>query len=234
MPSTAALKVMMQSATSDQPKITRKADHSGYVTPLGVMPPVTSILAETSPPEAKAALEAWKRRTPLEYQMTGAKRGTWVHSACEKYHLTGEWSDHLAHGGYLRSMQPWIEENIVEPVLMEAPIYHEKGFSGTFDLLCFCSEWPELTLVDYKTSKRSKIANPQYLENYWDQLGAYSLGLQYTYDIKPRKAVLCIGRPTGQAEVVSIELDELERRERKFLRRLDLFYEQLNQAAKAA
>ena len=74
MPSTAALKVMMQSATSDQPKITRKADHSGYVTPLGVMPPVTTILSETSPPESKAALEAWKRRTPVEYQKTGAKR----------------------------------------------------------------------------------------------------------------------------------------------------------------
>ena len=51
----------MQSATSDQPKITRKADHSGYLTPLGVMPPVTTILSETSPPESKAALEAWKR-----------------------------------------------------------------------------------------------------------------------------------------------------------------------------
>ena len=25
----------MQSATSDQPKITRKADHSGYLTPTG-------------------------------------------------------------------------------------------------------------------------------------------------------------------------------------------------------
>ena len=234
MPSTAALKVMMQSATSDQPKITRKADHSGYMTPLGVMPPVTTILAETSPPESKAALEAWKRRTPVEFQKTGAKRGTWVHSACEHYHNTGEWQEHLAHGGYLRSMIPWIEANVVESVLMECPIYHPKGFSGTFDNLCFCSEWPELTLLDYKTSKRSKVANPQYLENYWDQLGAYSLGLQHTYDIKPKKGLLCIGRPTGQAEVVDIDEQELERREQKFLRRLDLFYEQLNQAAKAA
>ena len=49
MPSTAALKVMMQSATSDQPKIRRKADHSGYVTPLGVMPPVTTISGRNLP-----------------------------------------------------------------------------------------------------------------------------------------------------------------------------------------
>ena len=48
MPSTAALKVMMQSATTDQPKIRRKADHSGYVTPMGVMPPVTTILLKLS------------------------------------------------------------------------------------------------------------------------------------------------------------------------------------------
>lgn len=225
---------MMQSATTDQPKIRRKPDHSGYETPLGLMPPVTTILAETAPADSKQALEAWKRRTPLEYQKLGAKRGTWVHSACEHYHNTGEWLDHLAHGSYLRSMKPWIEENVVESVLMEAPIYHEKGFSGTFDNLCFCAEWPELTLLDYKTSKRSKVANPTYLLSYLAQLGAYSLGLQYTYDIKPRKGVLCIGRPTGKAEIVVIEEDELRNQEQKFLRRLEIFYDQLNQAGKAA
>ena len=234
MPSTQALKVMLKSGTTDQPKIVRKPDHSGYQTPLGLMPPVTSILSATSPPDSKAALEAWKRRTPVEYQKLGAMRGTWVHSACEHYHETGEWKTHLAHGGYLDSMKPWIEANIVESVLMEAPIYHEKGFSGTFDNLCFCSEWPELTLLDYKTSKRSKMGQPTYLDNYWDQLGAYSLGLQYTYDIKPEKGVLCIGRPTGRAEIFEIDRTELDRREQKFLRRLDLFNEQLSQAAMAA
>lgn len=233
MTSTQALNVLMQSATAP-PKIKRKPDHSGYETPLGLMPPVTTVLSETSSPESKAALAAWKRRTPVEYQKLGAKRGTWVHSACEHYHNTGEWLSHLAHGGYLRSMIPWIEDNIVESVLMEAPIYHDKGFSGTFDNLCFCSEWPELTLLDYKTSKRSKVANPTYLDNYLDQLGAYSLGLQHTYNVEPEKGVLCIGRPSGEAEIVVIEKDELKRRERKFLRRLELFYEQLNQAVEAA
>ena len=120
---------MMQSATSDRPKIRRKADHSGYVTPMGVMPPVTTILSETSP-ESKAALEAWKRRTPVEYQKTGAKRGTWVHSACEHYHNTGEWQEHLAHGGYLRSMIPWIEANVVESVLMEARSTTPRDLAG--------------------------------------------------------------------------------------------------------
>ena len=234
MSSTQALKVMLKSATSDRPKITRKPDHSGYDTPLGFMPPVTTVLSATSPPESKAALEAWKRRTPVEYQKLGAMRGTWVHSACEHYHETGEWKTHLAHGGYLDSMKPWIEANIVESVLMEAPIYHPLGFSGTFDNLCFCAEWPELTLLDYKTSKRSKIANPSYLTNYFHQLGAYSLGLQHSYDIKPEKGVLCIGRPTGSAEIVVIEEDDLRRYEQNFLRRLDLFHEQLSQAALAA
>jgi hypothetical protein len=234
MSSTQALKVMMKSGTTDQPKITRKPDHSGYETPLGLMPPVTTVLSATSSPESKAALEAWKKRTPVEYQKLGAMRGTWVHSACEHYHETGEWKTHLAHGGYLESMKPWVEENVVEPVLMEAPIYHPLGFSGTFDLLTFCSEWPELTLLDYKTSKRSKLANPTYLHGYLAQLGAYSLGLQYTYDIRPDKGVLCIGRPTGSAEIVTIEADELRQQEKNFLRRLDLFHEQLSQAAMAA
>ena len=234
MSSTQALKVMMKSGTTDQPKIKRKPDHSGYDTPLGLMPPVTTVLSATSSPESKAALEAWKKRTPVEYQKLGAMRGTWVHGACEHFHTSGEWKTHLAHGGYLESMKPWIEENVVEPVLMEAPIYHPLGFSGTFDLLTFCSEWPELTLLDYKTSKRSKLANPSYLTNYYHQLGAYSLGLQHTYDIKPEKGVLCIGRPTGSAEIVVIEADDLRRYEQNFLRRLDLFHQQLSQATQAA
>ena len=78
------------------------------------------------------------------------------------------------------------------------------------------------------------MGQPTYLDNYWDQLGAYSLGLQYTYDIKPEKGVLCIGRPTGTAEIFEIDRTELDRREQKFLRRLDLFNEQLSQAAMAA
>ena len=232
MTSTQGLKVLLHGCKTEKPKVTRKADHSGYETPLGVMPPVTTILSATDPDDKKQALEAWRRRTPVEYQKQGAKRGTWVHSATEHYHNTGEWQEHLAHGGYLRSMKGWIEDNIVEPILMETPIYHEKGFSGTFDLLCFCAEWPELTLLDYKTSKRSKIGQMTYLDNYYDQLGAYSLGLQYAYDIKPEKGVLCIGRPTGtKPEIFEIDETELERRERKFLRRLDLFYEQLSQVA---
>ena len=232
MTTTQALNVLMQTASA--PAIKRKPDHSGYETPIGVLPPVTTVLAETSSAESKAALAAWKRRTPVEYQKQGAVRGSWVHEACEHYHTTGEWKDHLAHGGYLRSMKPWIEANIVEPILMEAPIYHPKGFSGTFDLLTFCSEWPELTVLDYKTSKNSKIANPTYLEGYLAQLGAYSLGIQHSYHAEPEKGVLCIGRPCGDAEIVVIDKDELKVQERKFLRRLDLFYEQLNQAVEAA
>ena len=223
----------MQTASAP-PKIKRKPDHSGYVTPIGVLPPVTTVLSETSSPESKAALEAWRRRTPVEYQKLGAIRGSWVHSACEHYHETGEWLNHLAHGSYLRTMIPWIEDNIVEPILMEAPIYHPAGFSGTFDNLCFCAEWPELTLLDYKTSKRSKTANPTYLSSYLAQLGAYSLGLQHTYHVEPEKGVLCIGRPSGSAEIVVIDKDELKRQEQKFLERLKQFHAQLNQAREAA
>ena len=106
MSSTQALKVMMKSGTTDQPKITRKPDHSGYETPLGLMPPVTTVLSATSSPESKAALEAWKKRTTVEYQKLGAMRGTGVHSACEHYHETGEWRRTRAHGGYLESLKP--------------------------------------------------------------------------------------------------------------------------------
>ena len=215
--------------------IRRKSDHSGYVTPLGVLPPVTTVLSETEPADKRKALENWKRRTDPLTQKQGLKRGSWIHSATEHFHMTGEWLDHLAHGGYLRSMKGWIEHNIVEPIGMERPIYHPKGFSGTFDLLCYAAEWPELTLLDYKTSKRSKLGQEKYLASYKAQLGAYSLGLQWTYDVKPEKAVLCIGRPTGtEPEIVILDLDELEEMERTFLCRLEQYHQQLDQTERVA
>ena len=42
--------------------IKRRDDKTGYETPIGTLPSVTTILGATSSPEAKARLEAWLKR----------------------------------------------------------------------------------------------------------------------------------------------------------------------------
>ncbi len=207
--------------------VERRQDRKGYETPAGCLPSVTTILGETSSPEAKARLKAWLERPGAAQESAAAcRRGTWCHEQLEN-HLQGlPVQRHLAFNGYLKSMLPWVQENVVEPLAMEKPIWHPAGFSGTFDLLAFCAHWPEVTIIDWKTSKRAR--GPELVDNYCDQLGAYSLGLQHTYHVRPERAALVIGRPTGtKPDVWILDSDELAHREEKFLDRLDQYQKQL-------
>lgn len=211
--------------------VRRNEDRRGYETPAGEMTGVTTILGATSSPEAKARLEAWLQRPGAAQESAKAcKRGSWVHEQLEN-HLQGlPVQRHLAFNGYLNSMLPWVEQHVIEPLAMEKPIWHPAGFAGTFDLLAFCADWPEVTLIDWKTSKRAR--SPDLVDNYLDQLGAYSLGLQHTYDVRPSRGVLVIGRPVGnKPDVWEIDQQELRRREAKFLKRVEQYQEDRDRLA---
>jgi len=218
-------------ATLQEPSctITRRADRTGYETPIGTLPNVTTILGATSPAESKARLEAWKERPDAERISANAcRRGTWCHEQIENYLSGKPVAKHLAFQGYLNTMLPWVVENVVEPLAMEKPIWHPSGFSGTFDLLAYCAHWNEVSIIDWKTSRRPRT--PDLVDNYLDQLGAYSLGLQHTYEIRPFKGVLVIGRPVGtRPDVWEIDEYELARREDKFLERVAQYQQLLGQ-----
>lgn len=207
--------------------ILRREDRTGYETPMGVMPSVTTILGATSPPESKARLEAWLARPGAAKESAAAcRRGSWVHEQLEN-HLSGQpVQRHLAFNGYLKSMLPWVKENVVEALAMEQPIWHPLGFSGTFDCVAFCAEWPEVTILDWKTSKRPR--GPDLIDNYCDQLAAYRMGIRHTYNFEVEKGVLVIGRPTGnKPDVWELSCEELDRREAKFLERVRQYQGQL-------
>ena len=214
--------------------IKRREDKTGYETPMGTMPSVTTILGATSPPESKKRLEAWLARPGAREESARAcRRGSWVHEQLENYLQNKPIKRHLAFNGYLQSMMPWVKSNIISPCMIEAPIWHPAGFSGTFDLLAWCDGWPELTLVDWKTSKRPRSAD--LVDNYLDQLAGYRLGLSHTYSVTPLKGVLVIGRPAAtKPDVWVIDEEELDRRELKFLGRVQQYQEQLSTVKEAA
>lgn len=212
---------------SDDITITRREDRTGYDCPDGqTYPSVTTILGATSSPESKARLAAWLERPGAAQESAAAcRRGTWMHEQIEN-HLSGlPTSRHLAFNGYFKSVLPWLEANIVETIALEKPIWHPAGFSGTFDCLAFCADWSELTICDWKSSKRTRSAD--LVDNYLDQLSAYRLGLDHTYHVRPMKGALVIGRPTGNwPDVWIIDSDELDRREAKFLERVAQYQQQ--------
>lgn len=65
-----------------------------YLTPLGELPSVTTILRETQPEETRKKLEQWRRANPKN---NAAERGTLVHQAIED----------LLTGRPARCLNPW-------------------------------------------------------------------------------------------------------------------------------
>ena len=214
--------------------VVRRPDKTGYDTPQGFMPGVTTILSATSSEESKRRLEAWLARPGAREESARAcRRGSWVHEQLEN-HLQGKpVQKHLGFNPYLNSMMPWVEENIIEPEMIEAPIWHPAGFSGTLDFLGWLDNHPQLCVVDWKTSRTRRTQD--LVDNYLDQLAAYRLGLSHTYSVTPQRGVLVIGRPFGtRPDVWEIDEDELDYREMKFLRRVEEYQSQLSTVERAA
>ena len=228
------MSVMRTTFPASSPAIERREDRTGYETVAGTMPSITRVIGETASPESKAALQAWLARPGAQRESAAAcRRGTWVHEQVERYLSGLPVEPHLAFGGYYRNLSPWVQENVVEPIAMERPVWFPRGSlgaAGTFDLLAFCAHWQDVTLIDWKTSKRRRSAD--LVAGYMAQLGAYSLGLKHTYDIEPTKAALVIGRPTGTwPDVWLLDHKELQAQEVNFLERLDRYLETMHRNA---
>ena len=206
--------------------IRRRDDKTGYETPIGTLPSVTTILSATSPPEAKARLQAWLERPGAhEESMRACKRGTWVHEQLENYLRRQPIKRNLAFNPYLNSVLPWAQANIIEPCMIEAPVWHPAGFSGTFDLICWLDQFHELTILDWKSSARPR--GPDLVDNYCDQLAAYRAAAINTYGVKTDRGALVIARPAAsKPDVWIIDQSELDRRELKFMRRVEEFQKQ--------
>lgn len=203
----------------------RAADRTGYVTPAGKFPSVTTILGKTS--AGKANLEAWLKRPDSEAIGKAAReRGTWTHSQIENWIEGKPTAKHFAFGAYWRNVHPWLEQHFVGAIGIEKPIWHPKGFSGTFDCLGYANYGtaPEaLTLLDWKTA--AKPRKDDLLEDYYCQLGAYTAGLQHSYNVRPERALLVIARPHANGpDVFELDTQQLAHYEAEFLRRLTAYY----------
>ena len=219
----------MQSLTPAN-DVRRKDDKSGYVTPNGFMPSVTTIIGQTAPEESKRRLEQWlKRPNAAKESALACKRGSWMHQQIEN-HLQGKPVEkHLAFGGYLDSILPWVKENVIDPVGIECPIWHPMGFSGTFDCLAHLVDdhVDDLTLLDWKSSRTRRSDDLVY--GYKLQLAAYRLGLSHTYSVTPNKAMLVIGRPSAtKPDIWEVNEEELDQLEVQFIERLQRYQNELS------
>jgi hypothetical protein len=127
--------------------------------------------------------------------------------------------------GYRRGLLAWIEENVTAIHAVEFSVHHPAGFAGTADaLLDVNGKGP--VVVDWKSSfnKRSEAL----LEDYIDQLGAYSVGLQHLTGIKAKGGFVVVARRAGPPDVRELSALELRGAESRYLERCANYFDALH------
>jgi len=233
----------------------RAADRTGYLTPAGKLPSVTTVLGATS--AGKARLQQWLSRPGAEAISDEAKRrGTYTHECIEHWiagatprRTFGSALKAGLYGAYWTNVQPWLETHFTRAIGIEAPVWHPAGFSGTFDCLgtAAAGSAPDaLTLLDWKTAARSRGTthaidgeayhqrhllpnNADLLQDYFCQLGAYRAAITHTYGHTATRALLVIARPTPSTvgpDVYELPPALLDHYEAEFFLRLKRYYTQ--------
>jgi ATP-dependent exoDNAse (exonuclease V) beta subunit len=133
----------------------------------------------------------------------------------------------LSAAGYWRGLKGWISENVTAIHAVEFSVHYPAGFAGTCDaLLDIRGKGPYV--VDWKTSFNAR--SEELLEDYCDQLGAYSVALRNLTAIKPVGGIVCVARRAGPPQIRELTALELRGAEARFLERCATYYDTLSGA----
>ena len=196
------------------------------------LPSVTTILSATKSEEDKAGLAAWKERVGHKeaerIKTEASNRGSSMHSFLEKYLLGKLNKDLLEENNQAKKMADEIIEKGVKNKLseiwgVEATLYYPNKYAGTTD--CIGIYEGKETIIDFKQSNKPK--KEEYIEDYFLQLGAYSLAHNAVYNSRIAQGVVLLCTVDNLFQDFKIEGDQLTKYQNRFLERVEQFYRQL-------
>jgi genome maintenance exonuclease 1 len=198
------------------------------------LPSVTSILHATQSEEKKASLANWKARVGTveanRIKNDASKRGTSMHTFLEKY-LLGQLNLELLEEEDNRSkkmadeiIEQGIKNKLSEVWGTEATLYYPGKYAGTCDA-CGVYEGQE-TIIDFKQSNKPK--KEEWIEDYYLQLGAYSLAHNVVYNSRITQGIVLLCTVDNLFQDFRIQGTKLEEYQNKFLEKVEQFYHQRN------
>ena len=197
------------------------------------LPSVTTILSATKSEEDKAALLAWKQRIGNveadRIKKEASARGTSMHSYLEKF-LYGKLNQELLEDeNKSRKMAEEIIDKGLKNKLLEiwgseATIYYPGKYAGTAD--CIGIYEGKETILDFKQSNKPK--KEEYIEDYFLQIGAYSLAHNKVYNSNITQGVVLLCTVDRLFQDFKIEGNELINFQNKFLEKVEKFYNLMN------
>ena len=216
------------------PKSTRSIINGSrhYVLDGSDLPSVTTILKATQSEEDKAGIAAWKERVGHKeaerIKNEASNRGSSMHSYIEQF-LLGKFNlDLLEEENKSKKMAEEIIDNGLKNKLSEiwgaeATVYYPGKYGGTAD--CIGVYEGKETILDFKQSNKPK--KEEYIEDYFLQLGAYSLAHNTVYNSRITQGVILLCTVDRLFQDFKIEGNELINFQNQFLERVEQFNHQL-------
>ena len=196
------------------------------------LPSVTTILKATQSEEDKAGIAAWKERIGHKeaerIKNEASSRGTSMHNHLEaflrnKFNLELIEEDNKPKKMAEEIIENGIKKNLSEVWGVEATLYYPGKFEGTCDCVGIYNK--RESILDFK--QKNKAAKEEYIEDYFLQLGAYSLAHNNVYNSRITQGVILLCTVDYLFQEFVIEGNQLIEFQNKFLERVEQFYHQL-------
>ena len=197
------------------------------------LPSVTAILSATKSEEDKAALAAWKERVGHKeaerIKNDASRRGTSMHTYLEsflrnKFNLELIEEDNKAKKMAEEIIDNGLKKNLSEVWGAESTLYYPGKYAGTCDCAGIYNN--RESILDFK--QKNKAAREEYIEDYFLQLGAYSLAHNTVYNSRITQGVILLCTVDFLFQEFIIEGNQLIEFQNKFLERVEQFYNQLS------
>ena len=192
------------------------------------LPSVTSILQATKSEEDKAALENWKQRVGYKeankIKTEASSRGTSMHSYIEDF-LRGRINESFFESNeqYKNMAKEIIDKGIkgkLEEIFgMETTLRYPQKYGGTADLVGIYLG--KEAIIDFKQANKPKKVD--YIQDYFLQLGAYTLAHNVVYKTSITSGVILLCTVDNLFQDFTIDGAELIMYQNLFLGRLKKF-----------
>ena len=200
------------------------------------LPSVTTILSACQSDEKRQSLAAWKAkigdRAADKVRDDAAERGTAMHKYLEA-HIDGTGLKDLTPlGVQAETMATKIIESglrdLEEVWGQEVTLYYPGLYAGATDVVGIYNGQP--AIIDFKQSNKPK--RREWIEDYFEQLGAYCMAHNYVYGTKIQFGIILMCTKDFMFQKFEVSGREFVRYQHAFLKKVDQYHQNCTQAKK--
>ena len=193
------------------------------------LPSVTTILSACQSEEKRQSLEAWRQRLgPKTADMQrdqAAERGTAMHKYLEAYIDGTGLKDLTKLGIQAETMAKKVIESglrdLSEVWGQEVTLYYPGLYAGATDVVGIYDGQP--AIIDFKQSNKPK--RREWIEDYFEQLGAYCMAHNYVYGTKIQSGVILMCTKDFLFQKFEVSGREFVRYQHAFLKKVDQYHQ---------